>query len=337
MSLKIGSNDPVVLKWQQTMLRRFASYAKAADGGPLRADGYFGKDDLAVHQEWQRRVHRLVTDNVSDDELLILGVTKPKPVFLTVEGHLSDMFRGPVADTANQLQAEGLCFHQPTGYNNGAIPFDNPSGVRALAELVGSTTLRDGAGNTVPFPAGTPIALGGFSQGGIVLFDFWVDYLLPGKPLEWRAKDVKAVLTYGNPCRQTDSIAPWARAWAPKTGTNGLDPYRRFGINGFPTKPDYWMDVYRGGDIFAENTPDKAGEVKAAIYQAVARGDVFSNPYSLATQIADLFLAPFDEVLGMVMAIISGIGFLADGQGAPHYAPYDITGGVDWMRRQLAQ
>lgn len=336
MALKLGSNGPVVLAWQQTMLLRFASYAKAADGGPLREDSYFGKDDLAVHQEWQRRVHRLVTNNVSDDELLILGVTKPKPVFLTIEGHMSNMFTGPVADTANQLQAEGLCFHQPTGYNNGAIPFDNGSGVRALAELVGSTTLRDGAGNAVPFPAGTPIVFGGFSQGGIVLFDFWVDYLLPGKPLEWRAKDVKAVLAYGNPCRQTDSIAPWARAWAKKTGTSGLDPYRRFGINGYPTKPDYWMDVYRGGDIFAENTADKAGEVKAAIYQAVARGDVFSNPYSLATQIADLFLVPFDEVLGMVMACISGIGFLADGNGAPHYSPYDITGGVDWVRRQLA-
>lgn len=334
MSLRLGSNGPVVLSWQQKMLARFASYAKAADGGPLRADGYFGNDDLAVHQEWQRRVHRPVTDNVSDDELAILGVVAAPavlPVMFTVEGHLSNMFAGPVADTATALEREGVCRHQPVGYNNGALPFDNVSGTEELARLVGATTLPNGT----PFPAGTPYSLAGYSQGDIVVFDFYVDYLLPGKPLNWRLKDLRAVLTYGGPCRATDSIAPWARSWAPKTGTHGLDPYRRFGLNGFPAKPDNWLDVYRAGDIFAENTDDKGGEVKAAVYQAVARGDVFSNPYSLATQIADLFLVPFDEVIGMVMAIISGIGFLADGNGAPHYAPYDISGGIDWMRRQL--
>ncbi|EUA24068.1 hypothetical protein I552_10256 [Mycobacterium xenopi 3993] len=34
------------------------------------------------------------------------------------------------------------------------------------------------------------------------------------------------------------------------------------------------------------------------------------------------------------MAIISGVTFLAD-QPNPHYAPYDIGGGIDWMRQQL--
>lgn len=316
----LGTQGPLVARWQQTMLDRFSSYALAYDGTPLKVDSYFGQDDLAVHNEWQRRVHRPVTDTISDEELAILGLARP--VFYTVEGHLSNMFAGPIADTANQLQAEGLCFHQPTGYNNGSIPFDNRSGVEELARLVGSTVLKDAEGKDVPVPAGTPIVLGGFSQGAIILFDFYVDYLLPGKPLAWRAKDIKAILAYGNPCRATDSIAPWARSWTKKTGTFGLDPYRRFGINGFPDKPELWQDVYREGDIFAENTPDKGGEVKAAVYEAIARADFFSNPYSLAVQIADLFLVPFDEVLGMVMAIISGIGFLAEGNGAPHYSSY---------------
>lgn len=335
MSLRLGSNDPVVLAWQQVMLKRFTSYAKAADGGKLRADAYFGQDDLAVHQEWQRRTHRAVTAVVSDEELALLGViAKPKvlPVMFTVEGHLSNMFAGPVADTATQLEREGVCRHQPIGYNNGALPFDNASGTRELARLVGLTKLDNGT----PFPAGTPWSIGCYSQGDITAFDFYVSYLLPGQSLAWRLKDLRGVLAYGGPCRATDSIAPWARSWAPKTGTHGLDPYRRFGAKGFPAKPDNWVDVYRAGDIFAENGDDKASAVKAAVYQAVARGDVFSNPYSLAVQIADLFLVPFDQVLAMVMAIISGIGFLADGNGAPHYAPYDITGGVDWMRRCLS-
>lgn len=335
MSLRLGSNDPVVLAWQQVMLKRFTSYAKAADGGPLRADGYFGQDDLAVHREWQRRAHRAETFVVSDEELALLGViAKPKvlPVFFTVEGHLSNMFAGPVADTATQLEREGLCRHQPIGYNNGALPFDNASGTRELARLVGMTTLPNG----VPFPAGTPLILGAYSQGDICVFDFYVDYLLPGKPLNWRLNDLVGVLAYGGPCRETDSIAPWARSWVKTTGTHGLDPYRRFGVGGFPNKPPNWMDVYREGDIFAENGDDGASAVKGAVYQAIARGDLFSNPYSLAVQIADLFRVPFDQVIDYVMAIISGIGFLADSNGAPHYAPYDITGGIDWMRRQLA-
>lgn len=252
------------------------------------------------------------------------------PVMFTVEGHLSNMFAGPVADTATQLEAEKVCVHQPTGYNNGAIPFDNKSGVSALADNVGSTVLPSGK----PFPAGTPWSLGTFSQGGIVGFDFFMNYLQPGQPLEWRLKDLRGVLAYGNPCRGLDSIAPWARSWVKTTGTHGLDPYQRFGLPGMPAKPDYWMDVYREGDIFAQNGDNKASEIKAAVYQAVARGDVFSNPYSLAVQIADLFLTPLEEVIGIVMAIISGVGFLA-GNPNPHYSPYNLDGGIAWMRDRL--
>lgn len=121
---------------------------------------------------------------------------------------------------------------------------------------------------------------------------------------------------------------------AHETGTHGLDPHRRFGLSGYPTKPDFWVDVYREGDIFAENSDDKASDVKAAVYQAVARADFFSNPLSLAAQIADLFGKPVDEVLGIVMAIVSGVAFLGDNPN-PHYSPYDITGGVAWMRDRL--
>lgn len=331
--ITLGTKGPIVARWQKIVRTRFSSYALAADGGPLKIDSYFGNDDLAVHNEWQRRVFRVPTDRISDEEMAMLGVALP--VFFSVEGHLSNMFAGPVADTATRLELEGLCHHQPTGYNNAAIPFDNRSATEDLARRVGSTVLKGGGNEDMPFPPGTPIVLGGFSQGSIAVFDFYVNYLLPGQPLNWRLKDVIGVLAYGNPCRATDSIAPWAAAWVKKPGTFGLDPYRRFGINGLPAKPDYWMDVYREGDIFAENTPDKSGEVKAAVYQAIARGDFFSNPYSLAVQIADLFLVPIEEVLGMVMAIISGIGFLADHQGAPHYAPYPLDGGIDWVRSQL--
>jgi hypothetical protein len=249
------------------------------------------------------------------------------PLFFTVEGHNSNMFFGPVAGTATQLESEGLCHHQPIGYNNGAIPFDNASGENELARLVGATVIDKRA----PFPAGTKWMLGIFSQGAIVGFDFYVNYLAPGKPLEWREPDLLGVVAYGNPCRQTDCIAPWAKQWITKGGTHGLDPRKRFGLTGYPVKPDNWMDVYREGDIFAENADDN---VSAAVYEAVARGDVFSDQYSLAVQIAEAFSEPVTEVLRIIKAIVSGVVFLDDNPN-PHYSPYDITGGVNWSRGLL--
>ncbi|MBV9923154.1 MAG: hypothetical protein JOY78_20205 [Pseudonocardia sp.] len=109
------------------------------------------------------------------------------------------------------------------------------------------------------------------------------------------------------------------------------------------------MDDYREGDIFAENGDDLASQIKSSVYQAVARGDLFSSPYSLAADVLNLFgglgmVVPglgaggssggIAEVIGIVEAIISGIVFLAD-QPNPHYSPYDITGGLNWTRGLL--
>lgn len=323
-----GSHGPEIEYWQAWFIRNYRAYAP-------KEDGYYGDDEVTAVNEMQRRLSLPQTGVFDVTTASRVGYVPPspdlKPIFFTVEGHMSDMFSGPVADTATQLEAEGLCRHQPIGYNNGSIPFDNQGGVVELARLVGATTLDTGA----PFPVGTPWTLGGFSQGGIVVSDFYFDYLAPGKPLAWRTPDCKGYLVYGNPCRQVDSIAPWAQPWITKSGTHGLDPYRRFGLPTYPTKPDNWVDVYRAGDIFAENGDDKSSEIKAAVYQAVARSDIFSNPYSIAMQVVDLVGGTLNEVIGIVQAIISGISFLADNPN-PHYSPYSIDGGVDWMRARLA-
>ncbi|EUA31257.1 hypothetical protein I552_10227 [Mycobacterium xenopi 3993] len=45
-------------------------------------------------------------------------------------------------------------------------------------------------------------------------------------------------------------------------GTHGLDPYRRFGLPGYPPKPTTgWTCT--GGHIFAENGDDKPSQIKA--------------------------------------------------------------------------
>lgn len=254
-----------------------------------------------------------------------------RPLYFSVEGHMSNMWDGPVADTGNTLESEGVCWHFPTGYNSSALPFDDLSGVRELARRVGQTTQDNGR----PFPAGTKWGLGGFSQGAIVAFLFYTNFLLPGKPLHWRLKDLVGVLAYGNPCRETGSVAPWAVPWTlGAENTHGLDPLRRFGLPGYPKTPDNWMDVWREGDIFAQNGDDEKSEMKSAIYQAVDQGDFLSNPYSIAAKLAKTFNAPVTQVWNILLAIIDGVVFLADNPN-PHYSPYSIEGGIDWMRAKL--
>ena len=334
MTLQLGDRNETVRQWRVKMNDWFGGlYTRLHGPLPMDTDE-FGPRAKAWQEEYERRTGQTVDGIVSDNDLLGLKIppNTPKilPLFFTVEGHQSDQFRGPVADTATFLEREGRCHHLPTYYNNGAIPFDNKSGVREVARRVGQLAQDNG----VPFPAGTPFLLGGFSQGMIVLYDFIEQYLMPGKPLAWRMPDFRGGLFYGNPCRATDSIAPWAVSGIKKTGTHGLDPYKRFGLPGcVPILPNT-MDVYREGDIFAENGDNEASEMKAAVYQAVARGNIFTNPISLAWKIAGLFTAPVDEVLGIVMAIWSGISFLGDNPN-PHYSPYDISGGIDWARSLL--
>lgn len=320
MTLKLGDRNETVRRWRQVMAAMFKGYARVL--GPLPTDtDEFGLRAVAWQQEYERRTFQAVDGIVSDQDLIALGIqTKTLPLFFTVEGHSSDMFYGPVADTATQLEREGRCHHLPTWYNNGAIPFDNQSGVNELARRIGQTTQDNG----VPFPAGTKWMLGGFSQGMIVVYDFIEQQLMPGKPLAWRMADCVGFLQYGNPCRATDF-----------TGTHGLDPYKRFGLPGCVPELPNVKEVWRRGDIFAENTDDQAGQIKAAVYEAVARGDIFTTPLSLAFQVMKVASAPFTMVMPIVQAIISGVSFLADNPN-PHYSPYDISGGLDWARGRLA-
>ena len=325
----LGDVDPKVAEIQKFLAGKFASYA-----GDLVPTGTYDQATADAVAEMQTRYGLPATGIFDYASQVKSGFYKPAPkllpLFFTVEGHLSDQFRGPVADTATILEREGRCIHRPTGYNNGAIPFDNLSGENELARRIGQTVEDDG----VQFPAGTKWMLLDFSQGSIIATDFEINHLLPGCDLAWRTPDYLGRLSYGNPTRSAGSVAPWSRDQAGPAANFGLDPLVRFDKLGITMERPH-MDVYRKGDIFSDNEPTKTGDVKAAVYQAVARADLFSDPYSIVAQIADLFTVPFDEVWAMLMAIISGIGFLATGDHNPHYSPYSLDGGIDWCRNLL--
>ena len=319
-----GDTGPDVTDWQQWFAKAYSFYAPPVTG-------VFDDASVAATKEMQRRLGLNQTGHFNIQTAKASGYINT-PVFFTVEGHMSNMFAGPVADTATQLESEGLCHHMPTGYNNGAIPFDNASGVNELARRLGQTVQDNG----VPTPAGTPIIIGGFSQGMIVVYDFLAQHFGPGGDLAWRKNDVLGYLFYGNPCRATNS-GPI------KDGTHGLDPLKRFGLPGCYPQPDNVYEVWRNGDIFAQDTDDLKGQLKASIYQAVARGDFFSNPYGVVSEILSqlpaVTTANYFELLtfgiGVVQAIVSGVVFLAD-QPNPHYSPYQIDGGLNWARNLLS-
>jgi hypothetical protein len=163
----------------------------------------------------------------------------------------------------------------------------------------------------------------------IVVSDWLIDHVI-GTP---RENDLLGVLAYGNPCRQTGSVAPWSRAQAGPAANSGMDPKRRIDLLGLSPKFPI-MDVYRKGDIFSDNEPGKSGQMKSACYEAIARSDFFGNEFSIAAEIADLFVAPVADVIAIFTAIFSGIGFLAN-QNNPHYSPFDISGGIGWVRSIL--
>lgn len=88
--IRLGSQGPLVSAWQHEMLRRYPAYARAADGGPLRVDGYYGYDDRDVQREYERRTGQLVDGIVSERDLQALGITQPPDR----KRHLAVVFRG---------------------------------------------------------------------------------------------------------------------------------------------------------------------------------------------------------------------------------------------------
>lgn len=315
----LGDVDPKVAEIQSFLARKYKSYA-----GGLIATGTYDQATADVVAEAQRRLGLNPSGVFNYETQLKTGFIKvapPKRVpFFTVEGHLSDMFRGPVADTATILENEGRVAHFPTGYDNGALPFNNASGENELAARIDQFA-----------PLGTKLIIGGFSQGMIVVTDYLINHVA-GTP---REKDILGVLAYGNPSRSRGSVAPWSRGQAGLPDNAGMEPRYRLDLLGieFPFKI---QDVYRKGDIFSDNEQSRQGQIKSAVYEAVARSDFLGPTFSLAAQIADAFLVPVDFVIGVFQAIFSGIGFLANQQNNPHYSPFDISGGIDWARSLVA-
>jgi hypothetical protein len=327
MSLQLGSHGPLVSKWTDVMLARFAGYAKGVDGQKLRNDGYFGFDEQKVQKEYQFRTKQAVSiaaasGVVSDQDLGALGLALP--VIFTVEGHMSNMWFGPTASVASQLQREDICYWQPVGYDCLSLPFKNASGVQSLFDLLSGTRLPDGT----PFPTGTGWGIEGFSQGAMVVCEFMAKHVLPENgQLHWRLKDFKRGLCFGNPRREQDKVASWASNPA-NPGTRGIMDVE-FVTTGTVLE-NKWRENAKHGDMFSENTIDKTGQDKTAIAKIVCE-NAWTGPAGVLLRLLQIIGNVPAEAIPAIKAAITAIMFLASNPN-PHYATVAEPGDYAWMR-----
>lgn len=241
----------------------------------------------------------------------------PKPVIFTLEGHLSNMWVGPCAETARILESEGVCRWQPVGYDSVSLPFNNRSGIDEFRRLLADRSL---------LPPGTPWGLACYSQGAIIGSTVWLDDIAPATgSLHWRRSSWRGTIAFGNPYRQLNTIAEWV-VDPPRPNTHGISNVR------MTDTPPQWKEVARRGDLYAEvEANSQATEHKTAIYMAV-QNKWSGHPDSLLNQIQELTQQPVPEFLSMVQAIANGAMFLGNMQA---HAGYDLRPCIDFMRARL--
>lgn len=320
MPLRLGDRNESVRLWRIAMNRWFGGLYTRLHG-PLPMDtNEFGPRARTWQQEYERRTNQPVDGEVSDNDLRGLGIPIPiKPVVFTVEGHLANMFAGPCAFTAKALEDQGVCRWQPVGYDNVSLPFKNQSGIDELTRLLSDTTL---------LPPGTPWGLIIFSQGGIVGCEVFLRHIRPeGGKLHWRLKDLKGVIAFGNPYREKNVIAPWVPD-PPKANTQGIADIQ------LTNTPEYWREVSRTGDLYAENPDNEVGLNCTAIYKIVSQSSWSGGPAGMLQRVIDLLGNPFDGFIDIAMAIIRGVMFV--GNMGPH-GIYDLGPCIDFMRNRLTE
>lgn len=245
------------------------------------------------------------------------------PLYFSAEGHMSDMNIGPVAHIGQVLHNEGRALHFPTWYVNNTIPFKTRTGITELARRVGQT-MQD---NGVKFPEGTPWGMGGFSEGGLLISKFYLEYLQPGKPLHWRLKDLRGVVCCGSPYREKGVVAEWVPD-PPGPDRQGISDVR------LTNTPSWWKEVARRGDLYTDNQSgdDERGLYKTMCYKIIAEGSFSGGKAGFLARVIDL-LQPTDDLIPVALAIFDGLKFVTN--MSPHGA-YDMAPAVQFMRERLA-
>jgi hypothetical protein len=246
-----------------------------------------------------------------------------RPIIITVEGHMSDMWIGPCAAIGAQMEAEGLAWHQPIAYDRFSLPFKNQTGVDEVLRFLNQPATDIGK----PFPDDLDWYMLGFSQGSIITNKVWMQHLkfaAPGSRLAARREHLKRAIAFGDPWREKNADAGW---WPdpPKPNTQGISDERMVDT------PSWWKSANRHGDLYTENTDDEAGLYKTSIYKIAAENSWSGGPAGMLMRLMDL-LTPTDDIIPVFQAIIGGVLFL--GNMNPH-GGYNLDAPTDYIRQGL--
>ncbi|AAN02094.1 gp40 [Mycobacterium phage Barnyard] len=263
--------------------------------------------------DWATKKQMKLLPDTTVPPVLVDG-SKLKPLYITIEGHESDMWVGPAVEIGRRLEREGLVQLQPIGYNNKGIPFKSDTGVTAITQIFL---------DPVKMPLGRKWFISGFSEGDIVASRFLLRHVLnPNGMFHNRLKDWIGALEVGAPYRPLDYMGPKLLVTdPPKPNTSGISPERLPVLNNV-------CYLCRTKDIYTENENNSVGKKKSAIYEVVAN----SNPATLFWELIAAGINPTKEVIAIAMAIGSGVMFLANMD--PH-GGYVLEPAQDWAREQI--
>ena len=223
-----------------------------------------------------------------------MGLLDPPPAeqlpwIITVGGHLGTWDTGPAFWSALPLQQQGKAVVQGVGYDCHSIPFNNRSGMDELNRIVHHVK-----------PPGVPWCVAAHSQGAIITSDYLQHQVVDHQKVP-AYSNFRGGVHFGNPRRPMGVVAPWITD-PPGDDSEGLDP------NCLPAALPGVAEASRRRDLYADKRRDNAGEMKQAVYLAVARGRLFGKD-SLAEQMGELVTDFGPEAWAVFRAIVDGISF----------------------------
>ncbi|ASM62537.1 lysin B [Mycobacterium phage AlleyCat] len=207
-----------------------------------------------------------------------------KPMLLTASGTGADMWTGYPADLARRV--EDLYYFQPIYYGPNGIPATVPMGqsTKSGVDMGVSLVLQAEARPAREVPDG--YALCGYSQGGMVTSAL-LDEFRTGR-LKSVGHKLMAGSTFGNPWRELDA-----------DGGRGISDRRIAGT------PDFWVDEFDPGDIYANVPNNDVGADMTAIFKLVQLRD-FTDLIGIGS-IVDRVLAVLRGPLAGLRAIVESI------------------------------
>ena len=342
-----SDRDPTVRRAKTYMRAMFSSYA-----GNLANSNVFDQqmyDVVCIMQD------RLVARSMTSTKLvpgsfmrgvldlptqLAMGFKKlvpTLPIIFTVEGHLSNMFIGPVAGNAQTLEAQGVCHAKPVAYDCSSLPFNDRSGVEVLVVMLSGFLIEgppidmnnpDGPKVMWPFPLGTSWGIEGFSQGAAVISEFMENEVLnPKGRCHNRLSSFKRGLALGNPRREYGKCVSWSPN-PPPLDTGGIMDHQ-FVTTGTEIE-SRWAENCNNGDLFSVNTKDAVGADKTAIAKIVVENG-WGGSAGIFARVLMLFGNPVGGTFAAVKALFDTIMFAVHNPN-PHYATITEPGDLEWMR-----